>query len=522
MPLPFATTEAHQPVRRAGITWSVMLWAMAALAPAGAEERQPDWPVTTVTLARPVLRIEAPLLPTAMAWTRMESPADDVDLTRAGEEMASVPLLRGDHGFQLRVAQAPLGVRVLLQSDAARVERTGYWLRLRISADATLALPRAGWWGPDFEPVLVETPADCDRQTAADHSACRAWEHRSIAQRRGVLHLFRQESVWINSGGAQPPMRAEMGAVLGRGVPMPTPQAGLRSAHRKSPDAVTIGWFLPWDSLPLTQQLPLAQLLLAVDLCRSENDCESLLPVSRAAPDDAVLIRLDPVRPYRISACDVPLLGLHRSQGQWLAAAYYPQQSAQVDTVYTWGIPASDLRSGVRGLAPTPQLWDWTHHAIRLGPDEYLCGPRLAWRRDKLRLLGGMPAQAGAVEPGEMLETPQLQAAALATAASAQRYWLALEPPEPWLHRYGIGAQAGDPGVRAALWLLDRQSPSLHRLWTHRSAPADALEVKVSNDLRRIEVEHWEDGVPRPREQLCLVDAALPLRQCTAEDTSGH
>lgn len=503
---PLTSISGAQARGRLAWTWFAgTLWAASC---AG----EPEWPSYTEELARPRLTLAAPMLASdSQSAQRLEAlrfpRADGADWPESGPE------LRGPRGFRLRVAQVPQGVRLLLTLAAELAQRPGHWLRLRVSTDTRLDLPRSGWPGPDFEPQIVVDRSGCDQVAPADQQICHDWVHLSTAQQRAVLKLFRQEHIWRNSSGAHPPERTEMAARLGLDSPMPPPNQFPALGHRSSADQVAIEWFLPWDSLPLTQHAPLSQLLLGLHLCRSESACDSLLPVSNPRPNDAVRVRLNPVRPYQVGACDLPLLGLHLGQGRWLTAAYFPRQTMQIDTLYTLAAPSQDLRNGVRGLAPSPQLWDWTLQSIPLGPDEYLCGPRVAWRRATQRLLGSVPTRPGAREPGVHYQpTPPIQVVALDVAQAIGRYWLVLEPPDHWFRRYGMGAQAGEPGLRSALWLLDRREARLRVLWEHLSEPTEAVQIRYSGDLRRIEVHHWDEGEPRRRQSWCLETRGKPER----------
>lgn len=477
----------------------------------------PPWPQTTVELARPRFTLGAMQLPAPAAqdtYGSLEPLRDDhYKWPQDG------PVLKGPAGFQLRVGQDAQGVRLLLQLDGTSVDWTRHWLRLRVSTDAKLELPRNGWWGPTRKPLLIDTAADCQRLPAADSADCHTWLHHSEAQRRAVLKLFRQEHTWSAPGGAAPPARTEKAAVLGLRTPMPPPESSPLWPWHHGTDPWSMEWQLPWHSLPLAQHTPLGHLFLGLHRCRTESDCVSLLPTADSGPNDAVKVRFASVRRYRVGGCDLPLLGLHGGQGRWLPAAYYPSDSLQLDQLYTWAAPAPDLRQGVHGLAPSPQLWPWPVQTIPLGADEFLCGPWMAWRRGGQRRLGSVPANAGSLEAGTFCESlPRLLSVKLDLADARGRYWLAMEPPACWFRRYGIGSHAGEPGQRSRLWLLDRQRGRTHLLWQHLSDPGEAMEIRHSADLRRIAVRHWDDGEPQDGGDYCVDPQRLRMRACQPQD----
>lgn len=495
-------------------------WATHCLAApsSDAAHRYKAWPATTVQLARVRLALDAPVFSTGLL---LDEQRGSLRFPRAdgSDWPADRPALTGPDGFALRVGQDTEGVRLLLRLPAKQVQGPAPWLRLRVSTDETLELPRPGWWTPTLSARFVDGASDCQALATEMQLACRAWWQQSQAQRQAVLEQFRREHVWVPPGGSRPRSGMATPTRVGLDSPMPPPEDMASVSHKLGAESVMVEWFLPWGSLPLTQHAPLSQILLSLHWCRSASDCESLLPVTGPGPEDAVRVRLATARPYRIGACRLPLLGLHRGQGQWLPAAYLPLQSTLVETVYTWAAPAMDLHNGVRGLEPSPQLWNWTQQSIQLGPDEFLCGPRVAWRRGDRRALGSVPPKPGALEPGFYCgDPPPVLAVPLDKAQARGRYWLVLEPPDCWFRRLGVGANAGEPGHRSTLWLLDRRKGRLRLLWKHQGGPSEALTIRHSGDLRRIELERWDSGKSRLVHHFCMDVRRLRMRACTARD----
>lgn len=247
----------------------------------------------------------------------------------------------------------------------------GVWIALRSSAEPpALTLEPTAWpaWPPDgtisrFGHQVAADPSQrarlCTELNDQQPDPCLKWFEQSDQRRAAIRKLLVRRYAWTGSAyrfatEIPPEYAKEFGPLSPQSVPRATPLSG------EAGFAVLI----PWAAFP-------PQSSLTLDSVRLELE-----------GDNPFAIRLDLSRPkeYWHSSCRLPLSAIDDFVyvKELRPAFFLPQEAPVVDTVFAFGLPMAFH------WLPAPQLnprfLRQQARAVRLGPDEYVCGPLLRHR----------------------------------------------------------------------------------------------------------------------------------------------
>jgi hypothetical protein len=386
--------------------------------------------------------------------TRVDGPQAERIATYPGADSSGVA---GRVGVAARVAESDDGIVVVYPGSLA----SGEQLHMDIASLATLDLPEIGWYRrfnqavsySDEQACAREHPEDSPNYSVAD---CMRWYREQAAHRVQLADQFirrldidRSGIVKAHdTGGTRLPLH-----------PTSMPIAGLGE------EGITVS--VPWGAMPATDKLLLDRIYLRIAVCPSavhsdrasecrevelhgrQQDIDKPRPFVESAsivPVYSTLLLGTP-RLYQVTPCALPLQGdVEPGWGAYQRGFFLPGKSFEVIQVMAMHQPPMTSGDSPNGLSPNPLLSKFESFSI--GEDEWLCFPRLTWRRGDVRVA---------------------DTSDWATSDGASYRWLPVDATNlliisgPFEHnsQTGMGQCGACPRKALAIWYLDRDAQTL-------------------------------------------------------------
>lgn len=448
-------------------------------------------------------------------------------------------------GLRLMLAQDPQGIALALASHHLQLP---FVLRIEMLGLSALELPAIGWrwrWGPS---IAYRSAEDCEQGREAqdtpryDVADCRRW-YAQQERYRSVLASEFVRRFEIRGDGSVVDPDAD------RSSHLPLRPQALPLAARAREDWLEV--LVPWDALPATDSLRLERVLLRAQLCQLREDartlgsCLSLLgetgdgaftaPDAGSEADSGPLLagrfdslRLSEPRSYRVSPCELPLMGdIRPGLGDLRPGYFLPGLEGTVEALFSLHEPAKGYQDAPDGLSPTVHLSRFTWQT--LGEDEHLCFPGPVWRRGATRVA----PRPETTEPAPWTSSPPVAV----SAVDGDNRLVVRGPYENFSHT-GQGQCGGCPWTELHVWYLDRSAGSLLPAFSYRyrdeSSEGMVPRITVSPDHREIgieeractlqpvagspspadETEAWVEQCSRTLTRWCLAPGARRFEAC--------
>ncbi len=391
-------------------------------------------------------------------------------------------------------------------SDMAVGDHVELWVALIDE----VPLPKVGW-GNQFGPVELDSPDSCktleelsdDANAIAD---CRSWYGEQQTYRRQFRKLFVRQ--WQLAPGvaaetyAQPAFAQLPKEARDLLTPLAPPAGpGQLPTARFAPVADGGYGFeiaLPWTAFPPSATLDLSRLRLMVDVFSPGTGSGSYGPFATTAADRKYgdvstfnLIRLDPLKHWRIARCSYPLTADDQWGERQLPAYFMPRGSDEVNEIFVIENYATGYQYTPEGFSPVVTATKFFNQEIT--PEVTVCGPPFAVRRGSATsFVGDLTLAAG----GRVKPVPG-------------GWLIARGPYVGMVNRFGSGACGACPLIGLqVLFLPAGEGPptvAFSDAWliededVHDGAGRNA-RVTLSDDLMTITA--WEGDAPDDQPKL--------------------
>lgn len=279
-----------------------------------------------------------------------------------------------------------------------------------LATSREVEMPEVGWANYFGETTLPKGSDSCAEwqpvlQGENDtRKNCRDWADRQLRYRRYLKRLFVRQ--WLVAPGvsiesfATPAYReiltrfgGEQEVYVNEGPRLLKPQGDVRTWITNDGSGYSFQIFVPFTALPPLSSLKLSELYLMVDVFGPAPTGKKTGAYSTSSPARAygdpksfTALRLDSPANYRLTPCDLPLMGLDRrkelseddpTHDAWFMPSTNPESPYESEIF----ILINDINSSryePDGLSPGIRL---THYFWKnVGPEEWVCGPPLSYR----------------------------------------------------------------------------------------------------------------------------------------------
>lgn len=468
------------------------------------------------SIALVLLAIAAPV---ARAQTTISAPPSNLLIDGNPDEwtdrpttLTLIPATPAARGGRVWVAQSAEGLIIAARvsgpapnfAKAAADMAAGDHVELWVTLADEVALPEVGW-GNQFGPVLLESADACAKNDdiADDANAvaeCRTWYMEQQVYRRQFRKLFVRQwqlapalavETFARPAFAQmpPEAREKISALAPSTAPADFPTVRFAPVADGGYGFEVV---VPWSALPPSPTLDLGRLRLMLDVFSPGRDGKygpfSSTAAERKYAEVATMtvLRLDPVRHWRLSDCGYPLTADDQWGEQTLPAYFFPLAGEVLRDIFVIENDVAGYQYTAGGYSPV--ITPTRLFSQRVTPDLVLCGPPFAVRRsaqtrfiDELTLSPG--ARVKAVNDG----------------------WLIAQGPfVGQANRFGSGACGACPTISLQVLFLPAANSSppvvaFNDTWLIededvKEAGGRNARVTLSDDLMTITA--WEGEVP--------------------------
>ena len=374
-------------------------------------------------------------------------------------------------------------------TELSRAEHIDVWL----TDTAATRLPPVGW-GHQFDYLFITRDADCSTAladtTAQSIRACIEWFHRETAARPLAARLFvRRWSVTPTLGVetfARPAYTSLPSNVAGAlRLFAPTGSVSSRFTTSIGRSGYHFAITIPWDALPPLRTTDLSALRLVVDVFSMTSDGTLVRSTtSTSAVNAAAPVPLTTPRRY-VAPCNATFeepLTQHGTASASLDASdsavvyYRPGQSTVLRSAIVLDVPAAGYL-----YEPDPSMSAFNTDAmnfwsLRVGENETLCGPHLAYDR------------AGVITRSAMVvDLPD----SVGVRRIAPNDLLIRAGPRTYFSYYGSGQCGGCARVRLEMFHVDRATGVLTSAFSyHGIAEPEVrdIDIELSADWRELTI----------------------------------
>jgi hypothetical protein len=459
----------------------------------------PDWPMVQIPLAKPQLRMQ---IRPATSSIIVDGQLDDwhVPALQSPKRDASFWFQYSDEGLQIAASMPAL--------DAAN----GETLRFRLSLMPDVQLPMIGWPGTALASLrsCASIANQSDPNDDISPPAYMYWQSKQQSELRRVCEKFYllnvQHRVWLQSqfqpefvfDGSQlklietdyaPPTQHNL--ATGIAAPVVEPAATTQFKFSTRDSTVRIEWQLPWNGMPLTNQLQLAQVYLQIERCSGYKLCYSELVAPSANQRLPLELRLSDPKRYRVSECELPLLGMYRNR--FYPGYFRPRRDAVIYDVIALATPFGGYFRGPDVVRRSPELTMYRYSDTKIAEDEFVCGPLVAHRIGKR--LTQAHAEFNDTSKFEELNAGQRSQHPLSLVIQSINTELSLvmEPADFTFRSSNEGQGGAEATIVSTIWLLDRHAKKFSELYVN-AQPETCWKGQVvesfelSEDLRKLTI----------------------------------
>ncbi len=391
------------------------------------------------------------------------------------------------------------GIDVSAQTTALSKGET---LRIRVSVMPNVSLPLIGWPGVTIPnrawcnpPRVVQLDAITFRDSEDFAANCTRFFDANVAYRHWLILQLRRELVFDGATWRDTVQKidAELeqkqntrdSSAERKAVPVLEAPALVLSASSLQNGHLHLELHIPWQGLPLTNQLKLEHIYLSLARCKL-GLCQNLVPASNM-PTAAVDFILASAKQYQVTACALPLQGLYHNQ--FLPGYFQPTSGTIINRVIAIADSYGGYFRGPDSMRAVPELRFYPYEQHAIGANQFLCGPAPSfWNGGKLSV----------AEPKlrenwiQVANNPPL----LQWQAVSARFGLVMQPWHFTFTSTGEGQGGGEGTLRMRIWLLDKQSGRFKLQYEeieHESCYGGrtVYSSNVSSDLRLLDVRKF-------------------------------
>jgi hypothetical protein len=286
-------------------------------------------------------------------------------------------------------------------------------IEIWLATSTDVEMPEVGWanyWGETLLPKGSISCADWQPVRQGDNDTrekCREWADRQLRYRRSLKRLFVRQ--WVVAPGfsiesfATPAYHelltrfgGENEVYVNDGPKLLKPRGDVRTWITNEGSGYSFQVFVPFSALPPLPWLKLSELRLMVDVFGPAPTGKKTGAYSTSSPariygDPKTFnaLRLDSPVNYRLTPCNLPLLGTDKREelseddpthDAWFVPSTNPESPYESEIF----ILINDINSSryePSGLSPGIRL---THYFWNnVGPEEWVCGPPLSYQNHR-------------------------------------------------------------------------------------------------------------------------------------------
>jgi hypothetical protein len=314
------------------------------------------------------------------------------------------------------------------------------------------------------------------------------------------------------------------------GAPVIPTAAKTEFAYRETQGRAQLEWQLPWDSLPLANTLQVDRIYLQIERCDQTRRCTSLFPIKGNSTMLPLELRLSSPRQYRLTQCDLPLIGMYRNF--FYAGFFRPSTERIVHDVIAMAEPFGGYFRGPDQHRRSPELSRYRYSETKIADAEFICGPLVAYR-NKAELKFAIPALNNLPKLTDRIGQLSPDPKPLVVKPVDARWVLIMEPSDFTLTSTGEGQGGGEATEIMTLWLLDRHTAEFKHLrsvigFESCQKGMEIESFEISDDLRRLKIlsEPCNFGMPTDPNNpelkttsLCFDRAQREYRECKPGNT---